>query len=278
MENLKDIFKKLKIDSDRRYDNFGIEPISSISRISEETYLEKPTWLGGDEKFICLFIDLDDSTQISRERNRATVSKIYDYFTQNIYNILTIPEFSADYIDIKGDGLFGIYEGEKAVFKSFVAAVTFKTFFEKYIKNKFSENNIILKCKISIDRDKVLVKKIGGREDYNEVWAGELINNAFKIASLNKKIYEQDTTLQTSFKEDLIIVSEDIYKKLKEKKDYAILSCGHETDGKWTGKRVDLWKKFADTLEDSQCNDIVYYLSARWCGNCGDQYISEILK
>ena len=281
MEKLDIIFNKLRSDSNDRYDNFNIEPISSISRITEETYLEKPTWLGGDEKFTCLFIDLDISTIISQIKQRSTVAKIYDYFTQNIYDVLTIPEVSASYIDIKGDGLFGIYEGEKAVFKAFVAAVTFKTFFEKHIKNKFKSGDLILKCKVSLNKDKILVKKIGGRGDYNEVWAGELVNNAYKIASLNKKIYEQDSELQQVQKEDfkdLIIVSEDIYKKLSEKKDYAILSCGHRSNGNWTGEKVNLWKSFIDISDDSQYSETVNYLSAIWCDECGDKYLSEILK
>jgi len=277
MEKLEDIFVKLKEDSEERYDNFEIESISSISKISEDAYLEKPTWLGGDEKFVCVFIDLDNSTEISQMKQRSTVAKIYDYFTQNVYNILTIPDIAANYIDIKGDGLFGIYEGEKSVFKGFIAAVTFKTFFEKHIKNKFRDNNITLRCKIAINQDKILVKKIGGRSDYNEVWAGELVNNVFKIAALNKKIYEQDDKLRENLKEDLIIVSEGIYKKLEEKRDYAILSCGH-SNGKWTGEKLNLWNKFADQSNESQYSDPVYYLSAIWCDECGDKYLNEILK
>jgi len=274
MDSLNDIFNKFKKDSEDRYNNFVIGSINSISTISDEAYLEKPTWLGGDEKFVCLFIDLDNSTEISQMKQRSTMAKIYDYFTQNIYDILTIPEITADYIDIKGDGLFGIYEGDYAIFKAFVAAQTFKTFFEKNIKDRFKDSKIILRCKIAINKDKILVKKIGGRGDYNEVWAGELVNNTFKIASLNKKIYEQNP--KNFDARDLIIISEDIYKKLLEKENYAILSCGH-TNGKRTGK-TKLWKEFTDMSKDNQYNGIVYYTESQWCDECGDKYLNEILK
>ncbi len=269
METLKEIFEKLKKESDERYNNFDIEEISNISRISEDSYLEKPTWLGGDEKFVCVFIDLDESTEISNVKQRATVAKIYDYFTQNIVEVFSIPKMKADYFDIKGDGAFGIYEGDKAVFRSFVAAVTFKTFFEKYIRNKF--NGLILNCKIAINEDKILVKKIGKRENYNEVWAGSLVNNTFKLASLNTKIHEIDR-----LKRSLVIVPEFIYNKLHEKKEYAILSCGH-CNGKWTGEKKNLWKKFSGPEEIEDIKQI-YYLATVWCDECGNEYINHILK
>jgi len=278
MKKLKDIFENFKEESEGRYNKFEIEPISTISRISEDAYLEKPTWLGGDGNFVCVFIDLNKSSEISKIKQRKTVAKIYDYFTQNIVDVFSIPEMKADYFDIKGDGVFGIYEGDKAVFRALAVAITFKTFFEKYIKNKFKEDELILNCKIAINEDKILVKKIGKRGNYNEVWAGTLVNNTFKLASLNTKIYDQDDELQKNFKNDLVIVSESIYKKLEERRNYTILSCGHDTSGNWTGKRYNLWNKFTDPSDESQYSDPVYYLSAIWCDECGDKYLNEILK
>jgi len=277
MEKLKDIFANFKKESEERYNKFEIESTSTISRISEDAYLEKPTWLGGDGNFVCVFIDLDRSSEISNIKQRKTVAKIYDYFTQNIVDVFSISEMKADYFDIKGDGVFGIYEGSEAVFKALSAAVTFKTFFEKHIKNKFKEDNLVLNCKIAINQGKILVKKIGKRGNYNEVWAGTLINNTFKLASLNTKIYEQDDKLQKNLKNDLVIISESIYRKLEEKRNYAILSCGHE-DEKWTGKKIDLWGRFTDQSDESQYSDPVYYLSAIWCDECGDEYLNGILK
>ncbi len=278
MRKLLEIYHELKKLSDWRYDNFVIETIHSISRISEKAYLEKPIWLGGEEQFTCLFVDLNNSTRISQVKSISTVAKIYDYFTQNIYDILTLPPFAANYIDIKGDGVLGIYEGENDVFKAFVAAVTFKTFFEKYIKKKFVDKNIVLSCKISLNKERVLVKKIGSRGAFNEVWAGELVNNAFKIASLSENIIKQDADIQKSQKNDLLIVSREIYEKLKEKEDYAILSCGHTTDGQILAHKRSLWKEYSDSVEDSEYNNSVYYLSAIWCDICGDSFLSKILQ
>jgi len=273
MEELKKIFKGLSEKSEDRYNNFKIIEISSIKSISDKAYLEKPVWLGGNQKFVCVFIDLGNSTLISNYKGRKEVAKIYDYFTQNIVDIFEIPEITADYIDIKGDGAFGLYEGEKAIFKSLVAAVTFKTFFAKFIKNKFTTLGENLKAKISINQDMILVKKIGRRDYYNEVWAGKLVNNAFKIASLNEEILKKDVNIP----EDLIIISEDIYDKLKSKEDYAIQSCGHDLNGKTIDKK-NLWSKFVSSENNSQYKNPVYYLGTIWCDICGDRYLREILS
>ncbi len=274
METLKEIYSVLKEQSEERLNNFKIEEISSIKRISEEAYLEKPTWLGGNNLFTCVFIDLDDSSIISQTRNRKTVAKIYDYFTQNAVDVLCIAEMRADYIDIKGDGVFGIYEGENAIYKGLVAAITFKTFFEKQIKEKFKSTiGDDLRVKISINQDMVLVKKIGKRGDYNEVWAGKLINNCFKIASLNKFINEEKGASGSR-----IIVSEDIYDKLKVKEKYTILSCGHSESGKWTDEHENLWTECIFKKEDSLYNETVYFLGAKWCDICGDNYLKQILE
>ena len=164
MDSLDRLYDELKNKSDIRFNNFKIEQINSLDSISDEAYLEKPIWLGGDNKFVCVFIDLNNSTEISNIKQKSTVAKIYDYFTQNAVDVLSTDLIQANYIDIKGDGVFGLYEGMDAVFKVFCASVTFKTFFAKHIINKFNEYNISLNCKIVIDIDKLLVRKIGRRK------------------------------------------------------------------------------------------------------------------
>lgn len=68
------------------------------------------------------------------------MAKIYDYFTQNIVDVFNNADFPADYVDIKGDGAFAIYEGDNASYKAFYAAITFKELFEEKIKTKFEDD------------------------------------------------------------------------------------------------------------------------------------------
>lgn len=272
MKDLNLIISDLKSDSDKRYESFKIEEISSIATIKEEAYLLKPIWVGGHQRFVCVFIDLDDSTKITNLEKRQTVAKIYDYFTQNIYDILNIDGMSANYVDIKGDGGFGIYEGDKAVFKALVAAVTFKTFFEKHISTKFiGDLGYNLNCKLSISQGRILVRKIGARDDNNEVWAGDLVNNAYKISSLKERIYAANTLINKD--SPLVIVDDEVFKKLQEKSQYTIMSCGCPN-----GNPIKLWESYRDTSSESEYKETVYYLRSSWCNNCGDRYMQEILK
>lgn len=274
MEKIETLFKTIKEDSDKRFDDFVIKDIKTLDTISDDAYLEKPIWLGGDEKFACIFIDLNDSTKISNIKQKSTVAKIYDYFTQNAVDILSIDGIKAEYIDVKGDGAFGLYEGADAVFRAFVAGVTFKTFFEANIADKFVQYDIKMTCKIALDSDMLLVRKIGRRKFYNEVWAGKLINNVYKIASLDKKIREKNS-IKESY--NLLIASERIYEKLKDKEEYTIKSCGHYV-GEFTGEKVNLWTEFIDEDVDKLYDKKVFYLPARWCEYCGDDFINNILN
>ena len=273
MKKIKDIYTEFKSESDKRLSDFKIEEIDTLQSISDDAYLERPIWLGGDSKFVCIFIDLNKSSEISNIKQKSTVAKIYDYFTQNAVDILSIDGIKSDYIDIKGDGVFGLYEGTDAVFRAFVAGVTFKGFFQKHISEKFkTDYDVKLNCKLAMETDKILVRKIGRRKFYNEVWAGKLINNVYKIASLDKKIRENNKKDEHNY----LIIPENIYDKLKSKESYTLLSCGH-SNGVYTGEKVNLWEHFIDDSADAVYKEKVFYLAAQWCDECGDDYIKNIL-
>lgn len=276
MSNLKQKYEELKRESEKRYDDFSIEPISSIRRITDDAYLDNPTWLGGDEEFVCLFIDLDNSATMSFRHHPQTMAKLYDYFTQNIVDIITSDPFGADYIDIKGDGAFGIFEGEKAVFRALTAALTFKTFFEKNIRPKFQNQTVVFNCKLAIDQDKVLVKKIGLRGDNNEVWAGRVVNGAAKLASLTKEIYIANPALSSN-SYSLLVLSDKVYKNLKSKTPYTTESCGHDMRGNVVDKAQN-WTQYDCSSVDSVRGDSAWYTNTIWCDKCGDRFMQEMLK
>lgn len=275
--SLSDLYRDKKRESEARYAAFAIEDIGSIRRISEDAYLENPTWLGGDQEFVCLYIDLDGSSVMSFNHHPKVMAKIYDYFTQNIVDVLTSDPFKADYIDIKGDGAFGIFEGERASFKALSAALTFKTFFEKHIRTKFQTDEEVFNCKLAIDKDKVLVKKIGKRGDNNEVWAGRVVNYAAKLASLSRRIYSERLDIVPS-KASLLVISDKVYQELGSKQQYAHLSCGHDLAGNPTTMSQPNWSHVDCSEEDTINGDKAWFTSSLWCDICGDQYMAEILK
>ncbi len=274
---LSELYRAKKAESEERYDAFAIEEIGGIRRISEDAYLENPTWLGGDKEFVCLFIDLDNSSGMSFKHHPKVMAKIYDYFTQNIVDVLYSDPFRADYIDIKGDGAFVIFEGEQAEFKALAAALTFKTFFEKHIRTKFQTDTDAFNCKIGIDKDKVLVKKIGRRGDNNEVWAGRVVNHAAKLASLSKRIYSTDTNI-TPATASLLMISDKVYLDLKKKSEYTHTSCGHDARGNPSPIKAPNWNLVDCAQDDTINGSQAWYTSSLWCDQCGDRYMAEILK
>jgi len=276
---LNTIIKILKDKSNKRFDDFKVDDtLKSIKKIAEDAYLDNPTWLGGDEEFVCLFIDLDNSSKLSFKKHPQTMAKIYDYFTQNVIDIMNQDGMRADYIDIKGDGAFGIYEGDDASLRAFCAGMTFKTFFEKYIRSKFQLDNNIINCKLSIDKDKILVRKLGKRGDRNnnEVWAGRVVNNTSKISGLSKEIYKLGINGITPNERSLFIISDKIYKNLLNKKEYAVISCGHDEKGNESLK-VDVWQKHDCSNNEEVFGDHVWFTGAVWCDKCGENYMKNIL-
>lgn len=274
METLDTIFKDFKEKSDARFNAFSIEEnIGDLSKIQDEAYLENSTWLGGDEEFVCLAIDLDKSSVLSAQKHAKTMAKLYEYFTENIVDMLNLEDIRADYIDIKGDGVFGIYQGDDAVKRAFVASITFRTFFEKHIRPKFKTTfDIDLNCKSAICKDKILVKKIGTRKYNNEVWAGRLVNNTYKLMKLSDRIKEIDP----SSKQSILVTSDSIYSYLNNHHyEYAVMSCGCKTlsDGP-----QELWREVDTTEDEDITGNKAYYLRQIWCDNCGDTYLSEIIN
>ena len=268
MTNIQNYIDSLRVLSDERYDNFKIVEVDSISAILDKAYLEKPTWLGGDKQYVCLFIDLDSSSKRSFKKQPKTMARLYDYFTQNIVDVLSHPDFAADYIDIKGDGAFGIFEGEKASFRALYAAITFKTMFETVIRGKFSkEGDEELSCKFGIHKDKILVRRIGkrGEGNYNEVWAGRLVNNAAKLASQTKNL---ETDL---FGQLPILVSDVVYKDFKQNPQYGFLHCCQGETPLQENKMM--WHEFND-FSDETLGDKFYFTRVRWCDNHADDYIA----
>lgn len=268
----------MKAESDKRFNDFKIEEIDSIAKIRDEAYLEKPTWLGGDTEFVCLFVDLDDSSKMSFKKHPKTMAKIYDYFTQNLIDVMSQDAMRAAYIDIKGDGAFGIYEGPNAVFKALAAAITFKTLFELYIGPKFSTDGTVLNCKLAIHKDKILVRKIGRRgSNHNEVWAGRVVNNAAKLASLQKIVRQQVEKWAFFQTIPLLIVSQKVYEILLQKSDYAVMCCPHNKDGSNADARVCAWEAFDTSTNEEVHGDTAYYTASRWCTHCVDEYLPKIL-
>ncbi len=266
------ILGDLKNKANYRYNNFEIKEASDslIKNINDEAYILKPIWTWWDKKYVALFVDLNDSTELSNERYKSVMAKIYDYFTQSIIDCLSV-DWYADYIDIKWDWVFAIFEWEKAKERAFVSGVIFKTFFEKYVVPKFKKSNDIeLTCKMWIYEDKILVRKLWNKKFKNEVWAWKLINVISKLVS-----YPKNNCWYTD--KSYFVLDDNIYNYFfKNYEDYIIKSCWCPN---WEKEKI--WKEFfiANDKKLELWNNIdnIYIMTNNWCDIHWQDYINNIL-
>lgn len=210
---------------------------------------------------ICCFVDMEGSTKLSAGSHDKTTAKAYRLFTETAIRIFHT--FGAAYIDVKGDGVFSLFNN-KQPYSALAAIVSFKTFVYEHFTPKVKElTNQCIGGHFGIDQKTVLVRRFGlksygNRTDrQNEVWAGKPVNMAAKLASCstNNKLW----------------VSERFFHKLKD--DKAIYSCGCPS-----GDKSNLWTK-EDVSNDSRFDfDTAYSLGSNWCEKHGKFFCSSLVR
>jgi class 3 adenylate cyclase len=210
---------------------------------------------------ICVFVDIQGSTKLSATKHDKGTAGVYQLFTNTTVRIFH--EMEAPYIDVKGDGVFALFNSNQ-IYRALVSAVSFKTFAEiEFIPRIRQVTEIDIGCHIGIDQKTVLVRKVGlkrknGRTDrQNEVWAGKPVNMASKLASMSKN--------------KQLFVSDRYFNKLKDNK--AIYSCGCPNN-----EVVKLWKDV--NISDKEYFDFntAYYLESHWCPTHGVEYMNHLLS
>ena len=221
---------------------------------------------------ICVFIDMKSSTKLSNYWESINTlheaKQIYTLFTGTATRFLN--ELGASYIDIKGDGVFGLFDYDQA-HRALAAAVSFNTFASTVFNDKVVQtvrNDVDTGSKIGIHQSSLLVGRIGLRKDprridkHNEVWIGNAVNYASKLSSLSKR--------------GEIHVSTEFFANLKKEQTLRSCSCEDGFLGFNTDNR-DLWK-YVDLFDD----DNVPLKSARktsysFCKKHGDEACRSLL-
>lgn len=248
-------------------DQYGIEKdVESIERIPTvyaDFPLETDKWLRIDN-VTCVFIDMKNSTQLSAQKQDKSTAGIYQYFTDTAVRILN--HFGSSYIDVRGDGAFGLFDYDK-VYHALASAVTFKSFSQYEIGNNVKLEDGKICCHIGMDRKTVLVKRIGLRNNgdktskQNEVWAGKPVNMASKLASRGE--------------ENDLLISKRVFDKFHSDGSPLVLeTCGCNSE-----KKSHLWDSEDVTSEPKFDFNKIYKLkSPGWCLNCGQSFCEDILK
>jgi class 3 adenylate cyclase len=214
---------------------------------------------------ICVYVDMQGSTKLSASAHEKSTAGAYQLFTGTA--VALFDSFEAPYIDVKGDGVFALFNPSQA-YRALAAAVTFKTFSEvEFVPTIKGDTGLSVGCHIGIDQKLVLVRKLGlkrysDRTDrQNEVWAGKPVNMASKLAG---KTDDRD-----------LLVSDRFYASIPDER--ARMSCGC-VGGVPTSQKQELWE--AIDLRNDPLFDFAtaYKLKTQWCRNHGSQFCEAILR
>lgn len=224
-----------------------------------------------------VFADLKRSTQLNSESSRQGAAYAYTYFIRGMTVILNL--FGARYIDIQGDGIFGLFSNANSIFDAIACAETMRTQTERKVAGRFNRDvstDWQLEAGIGIDRGTLLVRRLGLRgTKQNEVWAGKPVNVAAKLSSLAPGNH--------------VAVPDRVYKLYenasKLRKRALLWSCGCDgSSGDGAGLDIPagcttaLWKPKFTNATYSLDFDRYYLLSSPWCEIHGAEFCEAILR
>jgi len=221
--------------------------------------LEGKGWFEAD--IACVYIDMVNSTKLQVVKQATTAAKAYRLFVENM--VKTLQDYECEFIDIKGDGGFGIFVGENASIKALCAGVTFKTLCQELLGICIKDFKI--QTHIGIDEKHCLFKRIGLRGDWqNVVWAGKPVNMAAKLATLASA--------------QQIAISARVFEKINfpKFKKYAYLSCGCCGDA--IGEPKPLWTEIDVSIKGYFDFDKAYTCESNWCKKHGNDYCQKLMK
>ena len=147
--------------------------ITKLNDVPETGPTNKGLWYRIDD-VTAVFADLKRSTKLSTETTPKSAAYAYTYFIRAM--ALVLERFGAGYVDIQGDGIFGLFSGRGSVFAAAAAAITMRTVVEREVAGRFNRDTKVewnLAAGFGIDQGTLLVRRLGLRgTKQNEVWAG----------------------------------------------------------------------------------------------------------
>ncbi len=217
-----------------------------------------------------VFADLKGSTELSVSHSREGTARAYTYFIRAMAIILE--GFEAKYVDIQGDGIFGLFSGRNSTFLAAACAITMRTQVEREVAVRFGRDASTdwkLAVGVGIDHGTLLVRRLGLRgATQNEVWAGKAVNMAAKLSSLAGH--------------NQVAVSDRVFSQYKQgsklRQQALVRSCG--CGGSIQGRGLDAamgettcrWDK--KTASKNLGLDFQHYYRRRsaWCARHGSEY------
>ena len=205
--------------------------------------------------------DMKSSTALSFREHPKTSAKIYEAVTGNMVRILDY--YEPDFVDIQGDGVFGLFHGEKAAERGLCASISLTTFsrlrLTPLIDSLMPPEVPSTGIKTGMAMGTLTAKRVGIRGTEEPVWAGKPVNWAFKCA-------------QAAEAHELVITN-TVWDHFKLN-DWVVWSCGC-ANGVPANAYATLWKP---TLVTALPNEECHRLESYWCPRCGDDFHEAILE
>ena len=222
-----------------------------------------------------VFADLKGSTRLNATEKPRTAALAYTYFLRAM--AVTMERFSAGYVDIQGDGIFGLFSGKGSQFQAAACAFTMQSLIEWDVAVRFRKDtsaNWKLTAGIGIDQGALLVRQLGLRgTGENEVWAGTPVNTAAKLSSAASP--------------GQVVVSDrvfDGYGRASELRQRALLrSCGCRGNSPGGGldgsskQPKNVWKSGQVPPHLGLDIEKAYRTDTPWCRRHGAEYCESIV-
>jgi class 3 adenylate cyclase len=228
----------------------------------EDMYVDARKWMK-IEDVVAVVVDLKGSTALDYKGKHANTSaRLYEAVTG--CGVKLVNEFEPQFVDIQGDGFFGLFHGERAYERALCAGITLKTFssrdlvpaIDETMSDRFPKTGL----KVGLAASTLTVKRVGTRVTNEPVWAGKAVNWASKCA-------------QRAEAHELIATSK-VFNRFAQN-DYVTHSCGC-VDGEPQDSIRYLWMD-TQVVALGEGNVDCKLLRTAWCENCGDEFCQAIL-
>ena len=222
-----------------------------------------------------VFADLKGSTALSSSVSPEASALAYTYFIRAMTVVLE--RFSAGYVDIQGDGIFGLFGGQRSMFHAAACAITMRNRVEKVVVVRFNKDASVkwkLEAGVGIDQGMLLVRQLGLRgTKRNEVWAGKPVNMAAKLSSV-----AGPNQVAVS---DRVFAGYERAARISQQALIWFCGCGGRNRGPGLcatiGQASKLWAKQAAPKNLGLDFGSVYTRKSGWCEQHGAEFCEAIL-
>ena len=249
--------------------------ITRVNEVPETGPTNRGVW-NQIRNVTAIFADLKESTALNADNSPKDAAFAYTYFIRAMAVILE--RFGADYVDIQGDGIFGLFGGEGSSYHAAACAITMKTEVDRTVSVQFEKDTNVdwtLRAGIGVDIGTLLVRRLGLRgTKQNEVWAGKPVNMASKLSS-----QADSNQLMVS---DRVFAQYEEYAELRRRALLWSCGCSKGTEGSGfdspIGSTSYLWAQEHAPDDLGLDFGMLYKLESSWCKIHGPEFCEAIIS